>query len=291
MNCSFIEYFCWKVIMKPKTHEDFRESVCIGCLKPGCTRKVTEKTEYRVKDKIFNGFSLNDLNLPYGLCSGCYRAIQKETPFNRKNDIDYQRKKVSRHDVVNGYCTCWICSEGRSKKRLSLKHKRGPQTPKKVQESVTICSICHQRIGKGIRHKKPCKGFMKKRVDNLLKHADGNSVLEDKIAATVIQKRVVKKDEEISLQSKQGKMLRLRVNPKEVEKTLISHEALDAVKALTSQSDHSMKKNTRVLRKAIGRKKLQSGYRDHLTKRSRDARTFLRYLAFKSLHWLAGIVT
>ena len=91
------------------------------------------------------------------------------------------------------------------------------------------------------------------------------------------------------MQSKQGRSLRVRVNPKEVEKTLISHEALDAVKALTSQTDYSMKKNTRVLRKAIGRGKLQPCYREHLIKKSRDARSFLRFFLSKQLKLIKNI--
>ena len=181
--------------MKPKTHNEFRESVCIGCLKPGSPRKVNQELEEKVREKIFSGFSLKDVNLPYGLCFGCYRALKKETPFPKK-DIDYESKKVSRHDVVNGYCKCWICSEGRSKKRLSLKAKRGPKSgvKEKVQKSFSICSTCHQRVGKGIPHKMPCGRSVGKKVDNILKQAEGNSVLEDKIAATVIQKKGVKKD-------------------------------------------------------------------------------------------------
>ena len=83
------------VIMKPQTHNDFRKSVCLGCHKPGARRKVSPKSklELKVREKIFSGYSAEDMGLPVGLCGGCERAIYKDKPFPSLG-VNYDKLKV-----------------------------------------------------------------------------------------------------------------------------------------------------------------------------------------------------
>ena len=43
--------------MLPKTHEEFRKSVCVGCHKPGQHRTVSENLAKLVREKIFSGYT------------------------------------------------------------------------------------------------------------------------------------------------------------------------------------------------------------------------------------------
>ena len=70
-----------KVRMLPQSHEDFRRSVCVGCHKPGCKRKVSELLEPIVREKIFSGYSVKNKSLPLGVCQGCSRQLKKEKKF------------------------------------------------------------------------------------------------------------------------------------------------------------------------------------------------------------------
>ena len=116
-----------KVRMLPQTHEDFRRSVCVGCHKPGCKRKVSELLEPLVREKIFSGYSVKNKSLPLGVCQGCSRQLKRDKKFFKMDfDYDVLTRNMSRSDVgEDGRCVCYICSAGRSKKRMNL--KRGKQ--------------------------------------------------------------------------------------------------------------------------------------------------------------------
>ena len=123
------------------------------------------------------------------------------------------------------------------------------------------------------------------KVDNILGLAEGDKVLEEKISSTVIQKKRKATDEdEISLKSKQGRNVRVRVNQKKQEHVFIQHDVLDVMREAGNMTDQGIIKAERALKKKIGRNKFQSRYREKLSRTARKASDFLRYL-FKSLAW------
>ncbi len=161
--------------------------------------------------------------------------------------------------------------------------KNGPKIVADIKDkTVKVCQKCKQKVGKGIRHK--CTVSQTKQVDNLLTLADNNNVLEEKIASTVIQKKKAKRGEEVTLRSKRGRAVRLKVNPVKEKEVMIPHDDLDAMQAMTGSSDKAHIKGIKVLRKSLGRKKVQPYYREKLRKDAREARNFLRkyFLAFIS---------
>ena len=276
--------------MKPQSHGDFRESVCLGCHKPGARRKVTPKLEKKVREKIFAGYSAADTGLPVGLCGGCERALYKDKPFPSVG-VNYDKLKVSRQDVQDGVCRCYICTAGRQKfpqkRKLGRPNLKDQDIPEKVSKSkvIKVCPVCKQKVGRGIRHPQPCKGSDKVKVDNILGLAEGDKVLEEKISSTVIQKKRKATDEdEISLKSKQGRNVRVRVNQKKQEHVFIQHDVLDVMREAGNMTDQGIIKAERALKKKIGRNKFQSRYREKLSRTARKASDFLRYL-FKSLAW------
>ena len=273
--------------MKPQTHSDFRESVCLGCHKPGARRKVTPKSklELKVREKIFSGYSAEDTGLPVGLCGGCERALYKDKPFPSLG-VNYDALKVSRQDVQDGVCRCYICRAGRQK--FPKKRKLGRPSLKlpdnsssdKVPKSkvIKICPTCKQKVGRGIKHPQPCSRSDKVKVDNIIGLAEGDNVLEEKICSAVIQKKRKATDpNEISIKSKQGRNLRVRVNQKKQEEVFIEHDVLDVMREAGNMTDKGIIKAERVLKKKIGRKKFQSRYREKLSKTTRKAADFLRY--------------
>ena len=116
-------------------------------------------------------------------------------------------------------------------------------------------------------------------MDNILGLAEGDKVLEEKISSTVIQKkRKASDEEEISLKSKQGRNVRVRVNQKKEEHVFIQHDVLDVMREAGNMTDQGIIKAERALKKKIGRNKFQSRYREKLSKTARKASDFLRYL-------------
>ena len=270
--------------MKQQSHDDFRASVCVGCHKPGCERKVKEgKLEKKVQEKIYSGFSLKDTSLPFGLCDGCRTALI--TDCSTVFSISYENKKVKRQDIVDGRCVCYICEAGRSKKKLKLKRKRGPKTGKQSPQNKKICGICKQVIGRGIPHPQPCRSSDGRKADNILSLAENNNV-EQKIASSVIDKSAADKvrGEDISLKRNHGPPLKVRVSPRKreeekknkEEKKNVNHEAMNALKVTLNLSENKTLKAKRILSLALGSKKIQPKYREKNVEKNRKARSFLR---------------
>ena len=187
--------------------------------------------------------------------------------------INYDKLKVSRQDVQDGVCRCYICTAGRSKKKTNSKRKIGrpslknQDVPDKVSKSKVI-KVCHPQ---------PCKGSDKVKVDNILELAEGDKVLEEKICSSVIQKKRKASDEdEISLRNKQGRNLRMRVNQKKEEHVFIQHDILDVMREAGNMTDKGIIKAERALKKKIGRNKFQSHYRKKRSQTARKALDFLR---------------
>ena len=105
--------------MKPKSHDEFRASVCIGCHKSGVKTVVSPAKVKLVQDVIFNGFSLDYSAVPYGLCDSCRNLLNRGT-YVPKFNYDELTKSIKR--ITNGgMCHCYICKAGRSKKRIKVK--------------------------------------------------------------------------------------------------------------------------------------------------------------------------
>ena len=91
-------------------------------------------------------------------------------------------------------------------------------------------------------------------MDNILGLAEGDKVLEEKISSTVIQKkRKASDEEEVSLKSKQGRNVRVRVNQRKEEHVFIQHDVLDVMREAGNMTDQGIIKAERALKKKIGR--------------------------------------
>ena len=255
--------------MLPQSHEDFRRSVCVGCHKPGCKRKVSELLEPIVREKIFSGYSVKNKSLPLGVCQGCSRQLKKEKKFF-KMDFDYDdlTRKMSRRDVdEDGRCLCYICAAGRSKKKICLKRKKSQNAPKKIN----ICNKCNQKIGKGISH--PC--VKSRKVDNLRILAEENNNVSEQLASAVINEKGDKPDSEIALKNRGGRPLRVKINPKTVQKKVYTHEEMNVLAQTNNFSTNRSVKTARVLRKMNGKGSIEPYYRESLAARKKRNAEFL----------------
>ena len=171
--------------MLPQTHEDFRRTVCVGCHKPGQKRTVNQNVAVFVREKIYSGFSLDNKSLPIGICNGCRVTVTtRDKIYDRKFDYDTLTRNMSRHDVQNGRCTCYICSAGRSKKLQSKKKKPGPKYLQSTSKPKTykICSNCNGHLSRGINHK--C--WQTNKAKNTVRLAETQGTKEQ-VASTIIR--------------------------------------------------------------------------------------------------------
>ena len=129
-----------------------------------------------------------------------------------------------------------------------------PRVTKKIQ----ICHKCNQKIGRGIAH--PC--VVSNKVDNIYVLAAENNNVKEQVASTVIHEKGNKVDSEISLKNKRGRDLRVKINPKLVQKKVMSHEEMDALAMNTNLTDNKAKKTMQMYRKINGKGSIQPHYRE-----------------------------
>ena len=89
--------------MKPKSHEDFRASVCVCCHKAGVERVVKDHHIELIRKKVFSGYSLEDFTLPYGLCCGCRHRLISNPNFSVSIDYESLSKSIKRNESSNDY--------------------------------------------------------------------------------------------------------------------------------------------------------------------------------------------
>ena len=141
-----------------KDHDQMCFHVCVGCLKSGCQKKVTDNNIKIIREYVLASFSLEDRSVPQGLCSSCYFGITKSKTLScNLNYEDLRRNFQALHGKEN-FCECYICKAGR---RMPIK-KAKTKTPMKLP---TTCQKCLSQLFPGKPH--DCK--LGNRVENVLK--------------------------------------------------------------------------------------------------------------------------
>ena len=203
--------------MKPKSHDEFRASVCVGCHKSGVKQVVTSAKVQLIQEKVYNGFSKENTAVPYGLCESCRGCLNRGT-FVKKFDYDELIKSIKRNSN-SLKCVCYICEKGRSKKRNVVKKlKPGPkpfianEEIDQVSKPLKICRKCNQVIGRGIRH--AC--LKRLQAGNLL-HLAKRGNTRQQMASKVIRE-VGNGNSTVQLKNTQGKPLEVSITSHKIRK-------------------------------------------------------------------------
>lgn len=257
-----------------------RLSVCVGCLRPGCERQVTEASLEMVRKKVFSGFTVDSLSLPCGLCNSCrlllYSSSYSESTFP-KFDFDDLSKSMKRNPPSQLLCVCYICQAGRSKVFKRKKNKPGPKSVENQEvptasKTVQVCSKCFQKVGRGIQHS--CKRG--DATDNLAKCAEAAGVSEQ-VASKVLSdiSNTVDKPDDIKLKRKRGPPMSINVEPVAKKSRIVTHSDLDKISRQLNLSDIKSRENARALRTIFGRKSIQAGYAESLPKKAKTMELML----------------
>ena len=208
--------------MLPKSHEESRASLCIGCHKLGSTlRKISPKSTLfeKVQQHIYDGFSLENTSLPHMICNGCRNAVRKGK-FKKKFDYDKLTRTMPR-GRNDDRCQCYICQEVRSPTNMRHLPNNSPQKMAKSQNKskskpVKVCPKCKQRIGKGIRHH--CTpGKEPKNISKLVESKD----VKEQVASSLLHDMTPNKDGDLALKTG-GRRLRVRLSPKDKEAKVLT---------------------------------------------------------------------
>ena len=263
-----------------KDHSQMRLSVCVGCLKPGCERQVTEASLEMVRKNVFSGFTVDSLSLPCGLCHSCRLLLNSSSYIESifpKFDFDDLSKSMKRNPPSQPFCVCYICKAGRSKVFKRKKNKTGPKSDENQEvphalKTVKVCGKCYQTVGRGIQHS--CK--RSDAIDNLEKCAKAAGVSEQ-VASKVlcdISNRVDKPDD-IKLKRKRGPPMTINVKPLAKKSRIVTHSDLDKISRQLNLSDIKSRENARALRTIFGRKSIQAGYSESLPKKAKTMELML----------------
>ena len=264
-----------------RTHQENRESLCIGCHKRGKTlRKISEIVAPKVRENIFSGYSFGNCSLPCMICDTCSKEVRSD----RKVQIfDYDKLTRS---MPRGHsqeqCQCYICLKVRSNKNLSyLKShhkKRGPKSstlapPKKL---FKVCPKCRQKVGPGIRHH--CTpGKKAKNISSLAETRD----VKEQTASVLLKGMDSNNNGDISLKQISGRPLRVRMKPKDKKLSVLTHEKLDKFHSKVTRDNKGTDLLAQGLRKVHGRKSVQPYYKDMRREKKKKAESFLEIINLK----------
>ena len=141
----------------------------------------------------------------------------------------------------------------------------------KKRPSLTICKVCKQETGPGIRHK--CSD--RKSSNNIVEHVYTMPDMQQEQVITSLLKTKVEagssKDQTLSLSTK-GSKARVSYNPTPGKSGMLFRaESLDQLQShLNNISNNHMKKVAHWLRVHAGRASVEPGYKNHVTKKGQS---------------------
>ena len=144
----------------------------------------------------------------------------------------------------------------------------------KKKPALTICNVCMQQTGPGIRHKCPAR----KSSDNIMEHVFTMPNIQQEQAVTSLLNIKVKEnnsgsslDQTVSLSTK-GAKARVSYNPTPGKSGMVfSAKSLDHLQTrLNNISNSHMRQVAQWIRVHAGRASVEHGYKNHLTKRGQS---------------------
>ena len=149
--------------MRHKTHDEMRASVCVNCLAPGCTRKVSpgQMTD-QIRQYVVGDFGPDVESLPVGICEGCRKRLSRNGKLECSVNYTLLRKRgtFKCYPGQENFCQCYICVKGRDT-LFKAKPKGAPKPP---PITFTTCAKCFAKLQPG--HPHDCR--VGARVDNVL---------------------------------------------------------------------------------------------------------------------------
>ena len=129
------------------------------CFYRKAERSLSEKGVECIRLNIIDGYSVDNPDVPNGICTGCHIELSKKAnndDYNlvpRVDNYDPQRPRDLRSSSI---CECRICNvakmPGLTYQRL-LKKKRGrPKFAVETLKSFKVCSHCFEHIYLGSNH-------------------------------------------------------------------------------------------------------------------------------------------
>ena len=276
--------------MLPKSHQESRASLCIGCHKLGSNlRKISNSETLKsfVKDKIFDGYSCDNDSLPNVICDVCRMEIRGDRVgrhYTKKFDYDKLTRSMPRGQKSE-QCQCYICQKVRDKQNRpkhtkNHQRKRGPVSSAhdKSLKSKTfkVCGKCGQKIGRGIKHH--CTPG--KQAKNLTNHAKSIDV-KQQMASIVLKEMDTNNNGDISLKQTHGRPLRVRMKPKDKKLSVLTHEQMDKLHSKVTRDNKGTDLLGQGLRKVHGRKSVQPYYKDMRREKKKKAESFLEIINLK----------
>ena len=174
-----------KIHMKrPKTHEEARLSCCAACGRGGAKLVVTAITEGLIRRYAHPSYNASIQSYPGGLCKSCktylYQCKSKgAAPREEWTAFKLEEITIPRLPNSSTNCSCSMCHTShynpvgvKGEKKITLNpvintsggSMRCEIQQKVIKKSKSVCEICLQLTGRGIRHKCSDKDMRKVHV-------------------------------------------------------------------------------------------------------------------------------
>lgn len=304
-------------------HNENRKKICALCgrkINLGSKNlecfHITAVHEPLIKLFVNKNFSLDDPRFPTAMCTICRLILQQ----HEKNITSRPFKTMPNYeDVVlqsQSACNCYICITGRHKGQIKMKSKvaigeildpaividpsdgvdasknatvsefpRREQSSKiKAKSTMTICNLCFQKVGRGLRH--PCVKNTSSKArarENILKMSSSLPMKQQgQICSSLLSKKInametdecTTKDSLINISTTgRPKTICLKKPPKPVT---FSAEELNNYQNESGHSGKQMKNIITFIRSTAGRKSIPPDYFKQVSQRAKTLENVYR---------------
>ena len=233
-------------------HNMCRTKVCLICYRKS-RRTISALEANFIASNVMDGYLLEDLNLPCGLCGGCELLLRKRMDNDTiilpwSNNLDPERPTNLRSISS---CTCRICNVAKASGIGFRFKKKKRGRPKAVEEGeedsrkkkFRLCTNCFEKVYVGCNH--PCNGGRATRVKNL--EALMSPGTKEALAARTIDNSLDK-----SLTTLESAKKTLNQQPPAAKKSLFSAQDMNKIQLNNNLSTRGLKGLAQDMREASG---------------------------------------
>ena len=269
---EYIYLFIYQSIMKVrKDHDAMRQAVCVGCLRPGSQRIVTEASIADVKRAVVSDFDLTDTSLPIGICNSC-RSKVKDPNYQCSLNYGHLRSGFKAQVGLEQSCGCYICQAGHSKTFKRSSAKPGPKLPL----PITVCPRCFAN-NPPANHK--CS--LGQRAENVLQMVPES--VSQQVASKVVNNNTDPVTKTCSLKNIRGRRMTIHTGQRSHQPMVkrLNFKDLDEMRKRLQLSDRGALLYLRKHRTLVGRKSVQPHAAKYMAECARQETSFLKITPIK----------
>lgn len=258
-------------------HFQARHKVCVVCYKKA-DRTLSSIYVGVIRDNILENYSLENPDLPCGICNSCriivsqYKCGNTKRPLPVASDYNPGTRVMTRSQTA---CECNICcvarSNGLDAKSLKKRKGRPTSTCTPVPSKVKICPNCYSQVYQGCNHSEHHCKSQKQKLENISSNVLSDDKTKQQVTSMVLKDLCQKQSSSTVQLQTFGTPLQValpgKASTSSTSSSQLSVEEVVAMQSKAGLSDRQLFQVLRDIRVKFGRHSIESNIRSTLIER------------------------